>query len=190
MFAGSPRPAPTSIVYETPRMKRWRPVIALLGLIGPAGMAIAQTDKATSIHVVIVETHDRLTPTPKPGIVKRHEFTVTLKANKQIDESWEQTDVTRRVHADPGGGQSTALGENNGKSVWHVLGANKLQRISQNHEQLMIWNIEIGDGKTCNIDVKYLLKQGAAFTTGKIAGTDIDATFTQAHVTSATCTIE
>ena len=190
MFVFLPCPASVSRFLGTSFAQGWRPVIALLWLIGFCGVTIAQTDKATTIHVVIVETHDRLTPTPKPGIIKRREFRVTLKANKQIDESWEQTDVTSRVHADPGGERSTSMGENNGRSVWHVLGNNKLQRISQMHEQLMIWNLEVTENKECKIEVKYLLKQGATFTTGKIAGTDTDATFTQAHVMSATCSIE
>jgi hypothetical protein len=165
-------------------------VRAALCLICLSGAAFAQVEKATTIHVVIVETHDRLTPTPKPGIVKRHEFTVVLQPNKQIDESWEQADITHSAHADPGGERSTAMGENNGRAVWHVLGANKLQRIAQNHEQLIIWNIEISQGQACHIDVRYLLKQGVTFTTGKIAGTDVDATFSHSQVVSATCRIE
>lgn len=173
----------------------FRPALTAWSALAPfwaAGVApvLAQAQKATTIHVVIIETHDRLTPTPKPGIIKRHEFTIVLKANKQIDESWEQADVTRRAHPDPGGERSTAMGENTGRSVWHVLAGNKLQRIAQNHEQLIIWNIEISDSKACGISVKYLLKQGVTFTTGKIAGTDTDATFGHSQVLSATCTIE
>jgi hypothetical protein len=168
----------------------WKTLLALPWLINCHGAAFAQAENATTIKVVIVETHDRLTPTPKPGIIKRHEFTIVLKPNKQIDESWEQADLTRVAHADPGGARSTAMGENNGKAVWHVLGPNKLERIAQNHEQLNIWNIEISGGKACHINVQYLLKHGVTFTTGKIAGTDIDATFGRSQVTSATCTIE
>jgi hypothetical protein len=166
------------------------PMWSALGLAGVSDAACAQAENDTNIHVVIVETHDRLTPTPKPGIVKRREFTVVLHPNKQIEESWSQTDITRVAHSDPGGEHSTSMGHNDGNAVWHVLANNKLQRVSHNREQLMIWDLSIEANKECRISVKYLLKKGVAFTTGKIAGTDIDATFTHSQVVSASCSIQ
>jgi hypothetical protein len=167
-----------------------RPPFALIWTIGIGAAAFAQADRATTIHVSIVESHDRLTPTPKPGIIKRREFTVFLKPNKQIEESWVQTDITGEAHSDPGGEHSTSMGENDGKAVWHVLANNQLQRVAQTREQLMIWNLSIEANKECRISVKYLLKQGAGFTTGKIAWTDIEATFSHSQLVSASCSIQ
>ena len=173
----------------TPRRMLRRPGFLFIALFGLSGPALPQAASVT-FHIVIEETHDRLTPTPKPGIIKRHEFTVVLRPNKQIYETWQQADVTRRFHADPGGERSTMMGENNGKSVWRVLGDSKLRRIAANNETLIIWDIQVSSDKTCAIDVKYLLKAGVTYTTGKIAGTDIDATFNNFRVLKATCTIE
>jgi hypothetical protein len=182
------RVASFSVFWVTCAIRR--PAFVLIWTIGLGATAFAQADRATTILVSIVETHDRLTPTPKPGIIKQREFTVLLKPNKQIEESWVQTDVTGEVHSDPGGAHSTSMGENDGKAVWHVLANNQLQRVAQTREQLMIWNLSIGANKECRVSVKYLLKQGAGFTTGKIAGTDIEATFSHSQVVSASCSIQ
>jgi hypothetical protein len=93
---------------------------------------------------------------------------VLAHPNKQIEESWSQTDITRVAHSDPGGEHSTSMGQNDGNAVWHVLANNKLQRVSHNREQLMIWDLSIEPNKECRISVKYLLKKGVAFTTGKL----------------------
>jgi hypothetical protein len=163
---------------------------SLIAMVAVCNVAIAQGEKSTTIHIVVVETHDRLTPTPKPDIVKRHEATIVLHVDKKIDEAFANADITNRRHEDPGGEHSTSLGEKDGRTLWHVLGPNKLQRLWQNYDTLVVWTIEIGADKSCSMDAKYLLKAGKKATAGKIAGTDVDASFNNYRVVSATCTIQ
>jgi len=54
---------------------------------------VAQTEKTTTIDIVVVE-HDGLTPTPKPDIYETHEATVVLHIDKRMDEIFQNVDVT------------------------------------------------------------------------------------------------
>ena len=168
-----------------------RAAVALAALlVGIGAVAAAPSNNAIRMRLTIEETHDRLTPTPKPGIVKRHEIQVVMGADKNIQETLENSDITRKLYADPGGSHATVLGENDGKAVWHVAGPNKLRRISQRDDQLMIIDLTTMGDRTCSIDVKYLIKDGRPFHDGFIAGTTIAATFTASKVVRATCEIE
>jgi hypothetical protein len=167
-----------------------RPSLGALTACAILTHAIAQGEKTTTLHIVVVETHDRLTPTPKPGIVKRHEATIVLHPDKRIEQVFENQDVTNRVHQDPGGEHSAWLGVNDGKTAWHVLGPNKLQRFWQDYELLVVWTIDIRPNRACSIDAKYLLRAGSGVTAGKIAGTDINATFNNYRVLDASCAVE
>jgi hypothetical protein len=178
-------------IHKSGRPGRLSVLAASLITMGAlCSVAIAQSDKSTTIDIVVVETHDRLTPTPKPDIVKRHEATVVLHVDKKIDETFTNADITNRPHDDPGGERSASLGENDGRTFWHVLGPNKLQRLWQNYDTLVMWTIKIGSDRSCSIDAKYLLKAGKRATAGKIAGTDVDATFNNYRVLKATCAIQ
>jgi hypothetical protein len=168
----------------------WVVAAYLIAMVALCSVAVAQSDKSTTINIVVVETHDRLTPTPKPDIVKRHEATVVLHVDKKIDETFTNADITNRPHDDPGGERTASLGENDGRTFWHVLGPNKLQRLWQNYDTLVMWTIKIGSDRSCSIDAKYLLKAGRRATAGKIAGTDVDATFNNYRVLKATCAIQ
>jgi hypothetical protein len=168
----------------------WVVAASSITLAALCSVGVAQSEKSTTISIVVVEAHDRLTPTPKPDIVKRHEATVVLHVDKKIDETFTNADITNRPHDDPGGERSASLGENDGRTLWHVLGPNKLQRLWQNYDTLVMWTIKIGSDHSCSIDAKYLLKAGKSATAGKIAGTDVDATFNNYRVLRATCTIQ
>ena len=172
-------------------LDRVAPAALLSGLlIGLNAAALAQAVGAMKMHVTIVETHDRLTPTPEFGIAKRIDLEIVLNANKHVEESSTHMDVTgSKPHFDERREQSASLG-GTGRAVWHVLGENKLQRIGESYGQLMIWTVEITGARTCTVDVKYILKSGASFRKAKIAGTDIDGTFTVSKVQSASCSVE
>lgn len=129
-------------------------VAGLFWLLDFGATAIAQTYTPMTINIVIVETHDRLSPTPNPGIIKQWEYTVTLKTSGQIVELWKETDISHQTHFDRADQRSTRAGVNSGSLVWQLIGKNKLQRSSNGaggHEQLSIWNIEISENKTCAI---------------------------------------
>jgi hypothetical protein len=171
-------------------------VVALLGLCS-IGDADAQTGKPTTIHVVVDETHDRITPEGNFAIEKLHEGNFVL-IGKTAREVWTNTNVgngsTEHTHADPGAERNTALGEMKdaglGQIVWHVLGGHKLQRIQSGKQLLQIWNIDIDDNRNCRLEVKYLLQKGFDFQIGYRAGTHELARFTAPKVVKASCTIE
>lgn len=173
-----------------------RPLVlaVLLGAWLPAHDADAAQSGdagAMTIHVTVIEAHDRITPTPIKGIIKRHETDVVVKPNKQITESTRVTDVSSRPY-DTTAGRSATLGAQNGNVVWHVLGPNKLQRMASapRGQILSVWTIETDANRGCRVDAKILMQQGMAVTAGKIQGFDTPATFTNFRVLQATCTIE
>jgi hydroxypyruvate isomerase len=171
-----------------------RVLTALTLLLAPAfvvARAFAQDAGAMTIHVTIVEAHDRVTPTPIKGIIKRHEHNVVVKANKEITESTRDIDDGNRFQSRvTSRGQSATLGTETATVVWHVLGPNKLQRLSQDGQTLSVWTIETDANRGCRIDAKILMQEGITVTTGKIQGFDTPATFTNFKVLQAACTIE
>jgi hypothetical protein len=164
---------------------------ALAPLTAPAIAAPSDDPGAMTIHVTVIEAHDRVTPTPIKGIIKRNEFEIVVKPNKEITENHRLIDESSRASARvTSGGQSATLGTATASVAWHVLGPNRLQRMSQNGQMLMVWTIETDAGRGCRIDAKYLMQEGVTVTTGKIQGFDAPATFTNYKVLQASCTIE
>jgi hypothetical protein len=174
----------------------WAVVSLVLAFIPGSVTAQPVSDKPTVIHIVLVESHDRLTPTPNLGIVWRHEVEVLMKSGQQIQEHFTDTNIastlSNKTWKLPDHDNSTSLGDNGTKVVWHVLGPNKLQRIRENEagDLLMVYTIEILENNKCSIDAKFLIQAGRSRNQGKIAGTDTDATFNNYKVLQATCTIE
>lgn len=165
---------------------------ALLGTCPPVCFATAADDTGTiTIHVTVVESHDRITPTPVRGIIKRHDSDVVVKPNKEIHETVRDTDQGNRPYSTTGD-RSATLGGEKANVVWHVLGPSKLQRLGQapGTQLLSVWTIETDANRGCRIDAKLLLQEGATATSGKIQGFDTPATFTNFRVLQATCTIE
>ena len=169
--------------------------VNLLALIVAMVMAPAQAQEAktTHIHVVIDETHERITPERNLPIEKLHEYDVVLSGTNQVSETWALTNIGVRPgdtrHADPGGENATTIGADKGV-VWHVLGERKLQRIRAGEQMIEVWDLEILEGNICKIDVRFLLKQGSSYFIANIAGTSKIAHFTQPKVQRASCTIE
>jgi hypothetical protein len=176
------------------QLKRWILPCVLLraGLPADKAAAAAADDPAAmTIHVTVVERHDRVTPTPIRGIVKRNDVDVVVKPNKEIHESARMTDMGSHPLSTTGQ-QSATLGDESANVAWHVLGPNKLQRFYQrpNTQLLSVWTIETDANRGCHIDVKMLMQEGTAVTAGNIQGTNTPATFTNYKVLQATCSIE
>ncbi|MGO8834563.1 MAG: hypothetical protein ACLQE9_17325 [Roseiarcus sp.] len=167
---------------------------------------------ATVIRGEFVESHDLLgeasdPSSPEiPGIQWRHEFAITLSGKKDVTEKWTSTRIGRgparsgfRLRHSGGrfGGvltrqneSSVTIGENAGRAVWHVLGANKLQRIFPGQHFLMIMNIEVGADKACRLEVKYLRQEGFVSVIMRRATTGELTNFSLPRPESASCTIE
>jgi hypothetical protein len=156
-----------------------------------ASAAPSDDPAAMTIHVTVIEAHDRITPTPIRGIVKRHDIDVVVKPNRDIQEISRDTDMSPHPYS-TNGGRSATLGSDKPNVAWHVLGPNKLQRMGQapGTQVLSVWTIETDANRGCHIDAKLLLQEGSTVTAGKIQGFDTPATFTNFKVLQATCTIE
>ena len=168
-----------------------RALTPLVLLLLPTTAARSDDAGTMTIHVTVIEAHDRVTPTPIKGIIKRHEHEIVVKPNKEITESTRHIDDSSRASARvTTSGQSATLGAATTTVVWHVLGPNKLQRLSQDGQILSVWTIETDANHGCRIDAKMLMQDGAAVSNGKIQGFHTPATFNNFKVLQATCTIE
>jgi hypothetical protein len=164
--------------------------IALVSL-GSAALAADELNTMT-FHVLIVEAHDRVLPTPVRAIVYRHEVDVIFKPNKEIDETEHYTQPNDNRGFDFTAHRTSTLGSANNRMVWHVLGPNKLQRlISEPASQMLsIWTIETDANHGCRIDAKWLLQEGKTDTAGTIGNTTQPASFNNFRLLRASCTME
>jgi hypothetical protein len=149
----------------------------------------AQNATDVHFHIVIVEMHDRLTPTVLLDIVKQHAYDITLHPDKQITETVANSDLTgASAHQDPGGSREAALGQDNGV-VWRVRGPSALQRTSESNGLLTVWNITVSPNHNCRVQVKMSLRPGLSAHPAKIAGTQTDATFNNYRIRRVDCTV-
>ncbi len=133
-------------------------VVATMSMLFPM---IARSAGDTVIQIDFVETHDRLTPDVRPGIVAQHQIVATLTADHRVSESNQALVGRRRKNPDVHPEQnSEALGDNSAQAVWHVLGPHQLRRIFVGGQYLMMADVEIGAGNSCKVQIKYLLQKG------------------------------
>ena len=161
---------------------------AVAALSGPPAIAAGPTGD-TVIQIDFAETHDRLTPDIRPGIVAQHQIVATLSANNQVSES-NQTIVGRRMRTFVKQGQnSEALGDNSARVVWHVLGPHHLRRIFAGKQFLMMADIEISGESSCSVQMRYLLQKGYSEIISKRADNGEFANFSLPKVVSSQCSI-
>jgi hypothetical protein len=141
------------------------------------------------LHIVIVEMHDRLTPTPKFDIVKQHVYEVELHTDKHITETVSNSDVSSGVgRQDPGGSREMTLGQDVGV-FWHVKGANSLQRTQESGGLVSVWSVTVSQNRSCHVQVRMSIRPGLSVYTGTIAGTQTDATFNNYRVRHVECSV-
>ena len=148
----------------------------------------AQDSGAVHLHIIVVEMHDRLTPTPKYDIVKQHVYEVELHTDKHITETVSNSDVTGAAHQDPGGSREMTLGQDAGV-LWHVKGANSLQRTQETGGLVSVWNVTVSQNHSCYVQVRMSIRPGLSVYTGTIAGTQTDATCNNFRVRHVECTV-
>ena len=161
---------------------------AFAALSGPLAFAASPTGE-TVIQIDFAETHDRLSPNERPGIIGQHQIVVTLSAGNQVSES-NQTIVGRRNRSFVKQGQNNeALGDNSARVVWHVLGPHKLRRIFVGRQFLMMTDIEISGENSCSVQIKYLLQRGYSGIISKRADNGELAHFSLPKLVSSQCSI-
>jgi hypothetical protein len=164
--------------------------VAITTLFFPFGSK-AESSGDTVIQIDFVETHDRLTPEERPGIVAQHQIVATLAASNQVSEN-NQTVVggrRRRGLLIVQGQNSEALGDNSARAAWHVLGPHQLRRIFAGKQYLMLTDVEITGDNACNVQIKYLLQKGYSDIINKRADNGELAHFSLPKLISAQCSI-
>ncbi len=153
----------------------------------------------THITINFTETHDRLGPDPHPGIFHAAVIEATLTADGHVREH--NVDSVNSVGRRKVGGNYKGLGmkesENEEKLgnesanvVWHVKGQNKLERLLVGQQFLMMTDIEIGEGSSCTVEIKYLLQKGHSEVIMRRRDTGEMAPFTLPKVVNSSCSIQ
>lgn len=175
---------------------RWREGLAALlvaagcGLASPA--ATARDGKETQITINFTETHDRLDPDPRPGITRAVTIEATLSGNGQVHENNSDFVGGGRRHRANGmrqGENDEKLGDTATKVVWRVDGPHKLQRLLVGKQFIMVAEVEVGDGASCSVDIKYLLQKGYTDVVMKRRDNGEMAKFSLPRVLNSSCSI-
>jgi hypothetical protein len=174
------------VTARTARLRAKRAVfLAALALPPSDGRA----ENQTVIHVTYVETHDRLPPVEVRDVEKQHDVTATLSQGNHVTEQSTSFNMNRRRSNPTFDEDSTTIGDNSGRVVWHVIAERKLQRIFVGQQMLVIMNIDIDANNQCQVDVKYLQQEGFTDIVAKRADNGEMAHFTLPRVKSASCAI-
>lgn len=161
---------------------------AIAWLPGRLAVAAGSTGD-TIIQIDFAETHDRLTPEERPGIVGQHQIIATLSASKQVSESNETVVGRRKRQFVKQGQNSETLGNNSARVVWHVIGPHRLRRIFVGRQYLMMADIEISGDNSCNVQNKYLLQKGYPDIISRRADNGEPAHFSLPKLLSSQCSI-
>jgi len=155
-----------------------------------AGAAAPTPAKAdTLLTIEYVETHDRLDPDPKSGIVARHKIEATLTADNHVAEHDEnQSGGRKRIFVKQLDSRG-ALGDNSAWATWRVLGPHKLERLFAGHGFLLKIDVEIGPNSACSVDIAFLLQAGATAMVTRRLDTGDPARISQPKLLSSQCTI-
>ena len=142
----------------------------------------------TTIEINFVETHDRLPPDERLGIVGRHQIVATLTADNRVSEN-NQIVFGRKRALVKQGQNSESLGDNSARAVWHVLGPHQLRRIFAGRQHLTMMDVAIGEGNSCSVEIKFLLQKGYSDIVSKRADNGELAHFSLPKLVSSQCSI-
>lgn len=155
----------------------------LAAVLGPPTFAAGSTSE-TIIEIDFTETHDRLPPDERTGIIGQHTVVATLSADNRVSENNQAIFGRRKRQFARQGQNSETLGDNSAKVVRRVLGPHQLRRIFAGRQFLMMTDIEIA-GNSCSVQIKYLLQKGYSDTIGRRADTGELARFSLPKVVSS-----
>jgi hypothetical protein len=136
----------------------WLIAVMIAALPCPSASKSGSTSD-TVIQIDFVETHDRLTPDERPGIVAQHQIVATFSGNRVSEDN--QTVINKRRGAlIRQGKNSEALGDNSARAVWHVLGPHSLRRVFVGKQYLTMTDVEVSGDKACSVQIKFFLQKG------------------------------
>ncbi|MFZ5732409.1 MAG: hypothetical protein ACOY4O_06725 [Pseudomonadota bacterium] len=158
-------------------------LLLLAVLLGsPAGTAHAEGETRIKVEYGILAV--RAPPSNASGVA-RHSFSIVLKANNQISESYEGGGRHRITKE-----REVSLGSSSDPRVkYRVVDANTIQRIQDNKAHIATFTIKVS-GSSCTLSYEAKLKPGEteyvsfSQSTGKM---ERYTSFTLAH---QTCTIQ
>ena len=158
---------------------------AIIVAASAIGAAAEGSGRETHISIVFSETHDRLPPDAKEGIVAQHEIIATLSPDNSVREQV----TSRAASVVRSNGTNELLGDETGAVVWRVLGPNKLRRIVPHRQFLVLTEIEISRNSSCSVEVRYLLQRGYTDVIMRRGDNSQPWHFTLPKVLSAECSI-
>jgi hypothetical protein len=163
------------------------PLFVVALAVGATAPTSAKAD--TLLTIEYVETHDRLDPDPRAGIVVRHEIEATLTADNHVAEREQrQTGGRKQVFFNQLESRG-ALGDNSAWATWRVLGPHKLERLFAGRGFLLKIDVDIGADNACSVDVAYLLQAGATAMVTRRLDTGDPARISHPKLLSAQCSI-
>jgi hypothetical protein len=156
--------------------------------------ALAEDNKPVVIEATVMSVHDRLPPYEVRDIVVEEHYRVRLTGGSKVEEEWSTRPVATKSGAIDIGGfsgaRSSALGEGGQHVAWKVLGAHRLQRISEGKQFIEILDFEIREPHECSLQAKFLLEKGKTAMITRRRDNGQFAEFSLNRVTSATCSIQ
>jgi hypothetical protein len=135
-------------------------LIVVILALSCSGQSKAASTGDTVIQIDFIETHDRLPPDERTGIVAQHQIVATLSGSRVSENNQTVINTRRRGALVRHGQNNEALGDNSARAVWHVLGPHSLRRIFAGKQYLMMIDVEISGDKACGAQIKYLLQKG------------------------------
>ena len=171
--------------------RRRSPVLAaaVAALVTAGSFSPARAAGDTTIEINFVETHDRLPPDERLGIVGQHQIVATLSAGNRVSENNQAVFGRRNRSFVKQGQNSESLGDNSARAVWRVLGPHQLRRIFAGGQFLTVMDIAIGEGNSCSVAIKFLLQKGYADIVSKRADNGELAHFSLPKLVSSQCSI-
>jgi hypothetical protein len=153
----------------------------------------AQDNKPVMIEATVMSVHDRLPPHEVRGVVVEEHYKVRLTGGSKVEEEWSTRPIATNSGAINIGGfsgtGSSALGEGGQHVVWKVLGAHRLQRVSEGRQFIEILDFEVREPHECSVQAKFSLEKGKTVMIVRRRDNGQFAEFSINRVMSATCSI-
>ena len=176
----------------------------------PEGSTDTASGKSTIIHGELLEVHDRLAPAAYPGIVRLHNFIVTLSGDDHFAETWtdtrnyKTTNQMMRLRRGTTTGTTTRakeiqvlrdedsgmFGEIGNNVVWHVIGEKQLQRVFAGKHFILVIGFKIDEHNACRMDAKYLKQTGFEAIEMPRSDTGEMGSFSLPRIMRTSCSIE
>ena len=153
------------------------------------GAATTPASADTVLTIEFVETHDRLDPEPKAGIIVKHTIEATLTADNHVTERDQRQGGGRNRSLSKETEARGAIGDNSAWATWRVMGPHQLERLFVGRGFLVKIDVEVGPGDACAANVAYLLRSGDSAMMVRRLDNSEPARVSKPEVLSAQCSI-